>query len=146
MTYGQRTSIRCAPEPATGLTTYASAAGNAARAICPGSGKSPMRALHGGQSTYPSRISQRCAENSLEDLFASTEAAPGTPPRRGFDDSLQARQAIQAVMERLDGTRSERREIVLPPALITRRTTGPAPRTSRAEPAAGIGQAPSCTW
>lgn len=49
-------------------------------------------------------------------------------------------------MERLDGTRTERREIVLPPALITRRTTGPAPRASCTEPAAGIGQAPSCTW
>ena len=35
--------------------------------------------------------------------------------------------AVQAVIERLDGSRSQQREVVVRPRLIIRGTTGPAP-------------------
>jgi LacI family transcriptional regulator len=65
----------------------------------------------------------------------------------GFDDSIlarhsridlttvnqapaeQARLSVDAAIERLDGGRTERREIVLPASLIVRGSTGP--RTSK---------------
>ncbi|WP_088319755.1 LacI family DNA-binding transcriptional regulator [Kineosporia sp. R_H_3] len=91
--------------------------------------------------TAVATYNDRCAVGVLDALARRGIDVPGEISVAGFDDSLQARHAlielttvdqssaeqarlaIQAVMERLDGTRAERREIVLPPALIVRRTT-----------------------
>lgn len=46
------------------------------------------------------------------------------------DTRHQAEEAVAAVLERLDGGRTQRREVVLEPQLVVRRTTAP-PRTTR---------------
>ncbi len=79
----------------------------------------------------------------LDVLLRSGVDVPGAVSVVGFDDSPLARLAhidlttvsqesaeltrlaVQAVVERLDGGRSERREVVVPPRLVVRGTTGP---------------------
>jgi DNA-binding LacI/PurR family transcriptional regulator len=82
----------------------------------------------------------------LLDAFARTGVAvPGAVSVVGYDDSplarlahvdlttvsqnppLQAEHALAAVVERLDGGRTAHREVVLPPRLVVRGTTGPPP-------------------
>jgi DNA-binding LacI/PurR family transcriptional regulator len=41
------------------------------------------------------------------------------------DAARQARLAVEAAVERLDGGRTRRREVVLPPRLVVRGTTAP---------------------
>jgi DNA-binding LacI/PurR family transcriptional regulator len=84
----------------------------------------------------------------LLDVFARTGVdVPGQVSVVGYDDDLVARlahvglttvgqdsgqlteHAIAALVERLDGGRTEHREVVLPPYLVVRRTTAP-PRPS----------------
>ena len=57
------------------------------------------------------------------------------------DSEALSRHAVAAVVERLDGTRTEHREIVLPPRLVVRTSTGPPPRDGSARRTAPNGPA-----
>ncbi|MGY1681694.1 LacI family DNA-binding transcriptional regulator [Geodermatophilus sp. SYSU D01176] len=81
----------------------------------------------------------------LDALLRSGVDVPGRVSVVGYDDSplarlahvdlttvsqesgQQMRHAVAAVVERLDGGRSEPREVVVPPRLVVRGTTGPPP-------------------
>jgi DNA-binding LacI/PurR family transcriptional regulator len=88
----------------------------------------------------------RCAHGVLDTLIRAHIDVPGDISVVGYDDSevarlsfinltsvrqdaaLMAEQAVQAIVERLDHGRTEARDIVLPPSLVIRGTTGPAAR------------------
>ena len=83
-----------------------------------------------------------CAVGLLDALLRSGIDVPGAVSVVGYDDSPLsrlahidlttdsqdgselARQAVAAVVERLDGDRTEGREVVVPPRLVVRGTTG----------------------
>ena len=87
----------------------------------------------------------RSAVGVLDTLLRSGVGVPGTVSVVGYDDSPLSRlahidlttvsqeseqlmrHAVAAVVERLDGGRTERREVVVPPRLVVRGTTGPPP-------------------
>lgn len=90
-------------------------------------------------------FNDRAALGLLDVLARTGVAVPGAVSVVGYDDSplarlahvdlttvsqnppLQAEHALAAVVERLDGGRTAHREVVLPPRLVVRGTTGPAP-------------------
>jgi DNA-binding LacI/PurR family transcriptional regulator len=90
-------------------------------------------------------FNDRTATGVLDRLERKGVKVPEAMSVTGFDDSLlarharidlttvsqahgeQARLAVAAVLERLDGGRTERREIVLPARLVVRGSTGPPP-------------------
>jgi DNA-binding LacI/PurR family transcriptional regulator len=83
----------------------------------------------------------------LDALLRAGVDVPGEVSVVGYDDSPLSRlahidlttvsqesqqlmrHAVAAVVERLDGGRTERREVVVPPRLVVRGTTGPPPGT-----------------
>jgi DNA-binding LacI/PurR family transcriptional regulator len=87
----------------------------------------------------------RSAIGLLDALVRAGVDVPGSVSIVGYDDSVlsglayvnlttvsqeaqqQAPQAVAAAVERLDGGRTARREVVLTPQLVVRGTTGPAP-------------------
>ena len=91
-------------------------------------------------------FNDRTAVGVLDRLERAGAGAPGQVSVTGFDDSLiarharidltsvsqehleQARLAVRLALERLDGGRRDRREIVLPTRLVVRGSTRPAPR------------------
>ena len=100
----------------------------------------------GGGVTAVVAFNDRTAVGVIDRLERRGVAVPGGMSVTGFDDSPfsrharidlttvnqghleQAKLAVQAVVERLDGGRTERREIVLPATLVVRGSSGPAPR------------------
>ena len=88
----------------------------------------------------------RCAHGVLDTLIRARIDVPGDISVVGYDDSevarlsfinlttvrqdaaLMAEQAVQAIVERLDHGRTEARDIVLPPSLVIRGTSGPPAR------------------
>ncbi|MCV2490282.1 LacI family transcriptional regulator [Geodermatophilus sp. YIM 151500] len=84
-----------------------------------------------------------CAVGLLDALLRDDVDVPGAVSVVGYDDSplarlahvdlttvsqeseLLVRHAVEAVVERLDGGRTEHREVVVPPRLVVRGTTGP---------------------
>jgi DNA-binding LacI/PurR family transcriptional regulator len=90
-------------------------------------------------------FNDRVAVGLLDGLTRAGLVVPRDVSLVGYDDSPLSRlahvglttvsqdsprltqQAVAAVVERLDGGRTERREVVLPPALVVRTSTGPAP-------------------
>ena len=103
-----------------------------------------------GEGELPTAIfagNDRCAHGVLATLVRAGMAVPGDVSVAGFDDSGVARlsfidlttvrqdvtrmaeAAVDAVAERLEGGRTEAREIVLEPTLVVRGTTAP-PRTA----------------
>lgn len=98
----------------------------------------------------------RCAIGVLDHFDRAGTAVPARMSVTGYDNSFlarlhrlnlttvsqepkeQARLAVEATIERLDGTRTEAREIVLTPQLVVRGSTGRAPGGNRADkPSAG---------
>jgi DNA-binding LacI/PurR family transcriptional regulator len=87
----------------------------------------------------------RSAVGVLDALLRGGVAVPGAVSVVGFDDSPLSRlahidlttvsqeseqlmkHAVAAVVERLDGDRREHREVVVPPRLVVRGTTGLSP-------------------
>ncbi len=87
----------------------------------------------------------RSAIGILDTMVRAGVQVPGDFSIVGYDDSLlarlghlnlttvsqvpaqQARFAVAAAVQRLDGSRTERREVVLPPELIVRSTTASPP-------------------
>jgi DNA-binding LacI/PurR family transcriptional regulator len=94
-------------------------------------------------------FNDRAALGLLDGLLRAGVSVPDAMSVIGYDDSpsahlpqvdlttvsqdtrRQAEEAVAAVLERLDGGRTERREVVLEPRLVVRRTTAP-PRTTGA--------------
>jgi DNA-binding LacI/PurR family transcriptional regulator len=92
-------------------------------------------------------FNDRCAVGLLDALNRAGVDVPGWVSIVGYDDSplarlahvnlttvsqntqQQAEHAVAAAVERLDGERSQPREVVLTPRLVVRRTVGP-PRSS----------------
>jgi DNA-binding LacI/PurR family transcriptional regulator len=88
----------------------------------------------------------RSAVGVLDTLLRSGVAVPGAVSVVGYDDSPLSRlahidlttvsqdseqlmrHAVAAVVERLDGGRTEHREVVVRPRLVVRGTSGPAPQ------------------
>jgi len=88
-------------------------------------------------------FNDRTAVGVVDRLERRGVSVPGDMSVTGFDDSIlarhsridlttvnqapaeQARRSVDAAIERLDGGRTERREIVLPASLIVRGSTGP---------------------
>lgn len=88
-------------------------------------------------------VNDRCAVGVLDALTRAGVSVPGEVSVVGYDDSAlaqiahvdlttvnqdaarQARLAVEAAVERLDGGRTKRREVVLPPRLVIRGTTAP---------------------
>jgi len=82
----------------------------------------------------------------LDALLRNGIEVPGAVSVVGYDDSPLSRlahidlttvsqeseqlmrHAVAAVVERLDGGRTEHREVVVPPRLVTRGTSGPTPQ------------------
>jgi DNA-binding LacI/PurR family transcriptional regulator len=108
------------------------------------------RALLDGGGPLPTAVvafNDRSAVGLLDVFVRSGVDVPGQVSVVGYDDDLVARlahvalttvgqdtgklteHAIALLVERLDGTRTEHREVVLPPYLVIRGTTGP-PRAS----------------
>jgi DNA-binding LacI/PurR family transcriptional regulator len=104
------------------------------------------RALLGGR--LPSAVvasNDRCAVGFLDALTRAGVEVPGAVSVVGYDDSAlsrlahvnlttvsqearrQAEHAVAAAVERLDGGRTARREVVLTPHLVVRGTTGAPP-------------------
>jgi DNA-binding LacI/PurR family transcriptional regulator len=90
-------------------------------------------------------FNDRTAVGVMDRLERAGRSVPGQVSVTGFDDSLvarharidltsvsqehleQARLAVRLALERLDGGRTERREIVLPARLVARGSTAPHP-------------------
>ncbi|MEU4231637.1 LacI family DNA-binding transcriptional regulator [Nonomuraea sp. NPDC026600] len=93
-------------------------------------------------------FNDRTALGLIEALESGGRSVPADVSVAGFDDSLmarhprmalttvsqlpleQARLAVRAAIDRLDGAHQERREILLPTRLIVRGSTGLSPRTA----------------
>jgi DNA-binding LacI/PurR family transcriptional regulator len=107
--------------------------------------------LAGGQGGLPSAVvtyNDHCALGLLDELSRAGVQVPGRVSVVGYDDSTlsrlahvhlttvsqdargQAEHAVAAAVERLDGGRTTPREVVLPPRLVVRGTTGPPPAAS----------------
>jgi LacI family transcriptional regulator len=89
-------------------------------------------------------FNDRTAVGVMDRLERNGTAVPQDISVSGFDDSIlarhsridlttvsqapveQARVAVETALERLDGGRATRREVLLPPKLIVRGSTGPA--------------------
>lgn len=117
----------------------------AARAWLAEPGRMPTAVLAGND---------RCAFGVLDTVWRAGLEVPGDLSVVGYDDSAlahlshidlttvrqdpdrQAELAVRCIVERLDGARSEVREIVLEPTLVTRGTTGP-PGSGHARLSAG---------
>ncbi len=87
-------------------------------------------------------FNDRCAVGLLDVFIRGGVAVPGTVSVVGYDDDPLSRlahvalttvgqdtgrlaeHAVAAIVERLDGDRGEHREVVLPPYLVVRNTTG----------------------
>jgi DNA-binding LacI/PurR family transcriptional regulator len=87
----------------------------------------------------------RCAVGLLDTLIRAGIDVPAAISIVGYDDSPVARlahidlttvsqrsqelteHAVTALIERLDGNRTDHREVVLPPQLVIRGTTAPPP-------------------
>jgi DNA-binding LacI/PurR family transcriptional regulator len=90
-------------------------------------------------------FNDRCAMGLIDALVRAGVDIPGTISVVGYDDSPIARlahidlttvsqnthelteHAVTAVIERLDNSRTDHREVVVPPRLVIRGTTGPPP-------------------
>jgi DNA-binding LacI/PurR family transcriptional regulator len=90
-------------------------------------------------------FNDRTAVGAIDRVERQGLSVPGDMSVTGFDDSLLARHtridlttvnqghleqahlAVQAVIERLDGGRTRRREIILPATPVIRASSGPAP-------------------
>lgn len=99
--------------------------------------------LRGHLPTAIVAVNDRCAIGVLDALTRAGVRVPGEVSVVGYDDSAlaqiahvdlttvnqdaarQARLAVEAAVERLDGGRVRRREVVLPPRLVVRGTTAP---------------------
>ncbi|WP_089335596.1 LacI family DNA-binding transcriptional regulator [Blastococcus mobilis] len=97
----------------------------------------------------------RSAVGVLDTLLRSGVGVPGTVSVVGYDDSPLSRlahvdlttvsqesqqlmrHAVAAVVERLDGGRMEHREVVVPPRLVVRGTTGAPPDAELDDPRGG---------
>lgn len=108
-------------------------------------GAAAARALAGGPTTAVVAQNDRVALGVLDVLARSGVDVPGGVSVTGYDDSslarlahvdlttvdqgaeAQARAAVAAAVERLDGGRTARREVVVEPRLVVRGSTG-APR------------------
>ncbi|RBY83880.1 LacI family transcriptional regulator [Geodermatophilus sp. TF02-6] len=110
------------------------------------SGARAARALFGSDlpPTAVATYNDHSAVGLLDALLRSGIDVPGAVSVVGYDDSPLARlahidlttvsqdspqlvrHAVAAVVERLDGGRTEHREVVVPPRLVVRGTTGPA--------------------
>ena len=122
--------------------------------IIPGDhgGESGLRAAATllSQPGFPTAVlafNDRCAAGLLDAFNRAGVDVPGSVSIAGYDDSplarlahvrlttvsqdtqQQAEQAVAAAVERLDDGRSAAREVVLPPRLVVRHTTGP-PRSA----------------
>jgi DNA-binding LacI/PurR family transcriptional regulator len=93
-------------------------------------------------------VNDRCAIGILDGLVRAGVDVPGTISVVGYDDNIisrlayvnlttvsqepqqQARHAVAAALDRLDGGRTTPANTVLPPRLVVRGTTGPAVRAS----------------
>jgi DNA-binding LacI/PurR family transcriptional regulator len=114
------------------------------------SGTRAARQLLDGD-TLPTAVmtsNDRSAVGVLDTLIRAGVDVPGAVSLAGYDDSTlsrlahvdlttvsqnaeqQARHAVTAAVERLDGGRTEHREVVLAPRLVVRGTTAPPPRPS----------------
>jgi DNA-binding LacI/PurR family transcriptional regulator len=111
------------------------------------SGTRAARALlaAGALPTAVMAYNDRAAVGLLDAFARAGVAVPGAVSVVGYDDSplarlahvdlttvsqnppLQAEHALAAVVERLDEGRTAHREVVLPPRLVVRGTTGPPP-------------------
>jgi DNA-binding LacI/PurR family transcriptional regulator len=98
-----------------------------------------------GAATAIVAYNDRCAVGVLDHLDRARITVPEQISVTGYDDSLlaqlhrmnlttisqapkeQARLAVAAAIERLDGDRTENQEIVLEPHLVVRRSTAKAP-------------------
>jgi DNA-binding LacI/PurR family transcriptional regulator len=114
---------------------HTEAAGTAARALL-GDGRLPSALV---------ASNDRCALGFLDALTRAGVEVPGAVSVVGYDDSAlsrlahvnlttvsqearrQAEHAVAAAVERLDGGRTARREVVLTPHLVVRGTTGAPP-------------------
>ena len=104
-------------------------------------------------------VNDASAIGLLDGLVRAGVDVPGTISVVGYDDSLiaqlayvnlttvsqeprqQARYAVAAALERLDGGRTTSASTVLPPRLVVRGTTGPAPQQERLTcPSKGVSQ------
>lgn len=112
-----------------------------------GAGISAARTLlaRAHRPTAVCAANDRSAIGLLDELRRAGLDVPGEIAVAGYDDSMlaqlthidlttvsqepqeQARKAVDAVVERLDHHRTERRNVVLQPKLVVRRTTGSAP-------------------
>jgi DNA-binding LacI/PurR family transcriptional regulator len=99
----------------------------------------------GPQPTAVLAFNDRCAMGLLDTLIRAGIDVPAAISIVGYDDSPVARlahidlttvsqrsqelteHAVTALIERLDGNRTDHREVVLPPQLVIRGTTAPPP-------------------
>ena len=99
----------------------------------------------GPQPTAVLAFNDRCAMGLLDTLIRAGIDVPAAISVVGYDDSPIARlahidlttvsqrsqelteHAVTALIERLDGSRTDHREVVLPPRLVIRGTTAPPP-------------------
>jgi DNA-binding LacI/PurR family transcriptional regulator len=106
-------------------------------------GAAAATALTDALPTAVVAVNDRCAVGVLDALTRAGVHVPGDVSVVGYDDSAlaqiahvdlttvnqdaarQARLAVEAAVERLDGGRTRRREVVLPPRLVIRGTTAP---------------------
>ena len=90
-------------------------------------------------------FNDRCAMGLIDTLVRAGVDIPGTVSVVGYDDSPIARlahvdlttvsqntaqlteHAVTAIIQRLDNSRTQAREVVVPPRLVIRGTTGPPP-------------------
>jgi DNA-binding LacI/PurR family transcriptional regulator len=104
-------------------------------------GAAAAASLLGALPTAIVAVNDRCAVGALDALTRAGVEVPGDVSVVGYDDSAlaqiahvdlttvnqdaarQARLAVEAAVERLDGGRVRRREVVLPPRLVVRGTT-----------------------
>jgi DNA-binding LacI/PurR family transcriptional regulator len=105
--------------------------------------RSAGAALDGGRPTAVVAFNDRCAVGLIDALTRQGLKVPGDVSVVGYDDSMlarlahvdltsvsqdargQAEQAIALAVERLEDGRTAPREVVLPPRLVVRSTTGP---------------------
>jgi DNA-binding LacI/PurR family transcriptional regulator len=108
-------------------------------------GATAVRAVRDTDPTAVLTFNDRAAMGLLDALVRARVDVPGDISLVGYDDSPLARlahvdlttvsqntpelteHAVAAVIERLDGGRTEHREVVVQPELVVRGTTGPPP-------------------